>query len=484
MEGKIASLEQTLAAGNVDVPEALVQSAIDAREEIQAIKTRIAEKRVRQQNVKALSTYGENDPSYRQLAEEIETDNLTLQRAFDVVRPIVEQQMRAGTLMEQKTLLSQMRSDLEGYRLTEKMLRDRYDSQLKKISESGSHSLDLEFARAELAREEEVFEQIAQRALALRTEMRAPAQVTLMKRADTPSAPLQSLPLKQMALALLLSFGLPFAPAVLWERTARRVMDAKQLKQLDLPFVAEVAALPTEGKMDQRGKAHRANLALNMFEESVDSLRTSLLLAERRNPLQVVLVASAISGEGKTSIASQLAVSMGRASTEPTLLIDADMRSPDIHRIFDLSSEHGLANVLSGSCQVEEAIERGWNENVHILPAGMLQSNPHELFGNGAFEDLLNRVRTRYRRIIIDSPPILSASESLMMAKHADATLLCVMRDHSRLQQLERAHERLEGIGVWPVGAVLSGMPLRRYAYAYGAYAYNSARTGEAASVA
>jgi len=480
METRVASLEEALAAGNVEIPAVLVQSAIDGRAEVQAIRSQIAEKRVQQQSIKALSALGEDDPAYRRLAKEIEADELALEQTCALVRPSVEQEVRAQAVMSQKDQLDEMRLSLERSRVTEQMFRDRYDSQLKQMGESGSHSLDLQFARAELAREEEVFEQIAQRALALRTEMRAPARVTLMKRADTPSVPIESLPWKQLAAVLLASFGLPFGLAMLWERNVRRITDTEQLKQFGLPFVAEVAALPSGKKFDRRTTSPRTNVALNMFEESIDSLRTSLLLGERRNAQKVILIASGASAEGKTSVAAQLTVAMARVSTEPVLLIDADMRSPDLHRIFGVSGKQGLADVLRGACSVDQAVVRDWDEHVHILPAGELRGSPHKLLGNGAFENLLNHLQGTYGRIIIDSPPILFASESLVMAKHADATLLCAMRRQSRMQRFKLAHERLTGIGVWPAGVVLSGVPQRRYSSDYGAYAYHNAQAREA----
>jgi capsular exopolysaccharide synthesis family protein len=295
-----------------------------------------------------------------------------------------------------------------------------------------------------------------------------------MKRAETPSVPIEPLPLKELVAVLLASFGLPFGLAVLWERNARRITETEQLKQFGLPFVVEVAALPSGRKLDQRTMSPRTNVALKVFEESVDSLRTSLLLGEKRNPLQVILIASGASAEGKTSVAAQLTVAMARVSTEPVLLIDADMRSSDLQRILGVSCEYGLADVLRGACQADQAIVRDWDEHIHILTGGELRGSPHKLVANGAFEDLLNQLRRTYGRIIIDSPPILSASESLVMAEYADATLLCAMRGHSRMQSYMMAHERLAGIGVWPAGGVLNRVHIRQYTHVYEASAYDS----------
>jgi len=188
--------------------------------------------------------------------------------------------------------------------------------------------------------------------------------------------------------------------------------------------------------------------------------------------MKVLAVTSASKQEGKTSISSQLAVSIARASGAPTLLIDGDMRSPDIHNVFEIPLEPGFAQVLGRECTLEDAIVTGWNEHLHILPAGRLLASPHKLLGNGELKELLDSVRSAYRYIILDTPPILAASESLVMARAADASLVCAMRDTSRVDRVRMAHERLVAAGSQPIGTVLNGVPTSRYAYRYGTYAY------------
>jgi tyrosine-protein kinase Etk/Wzc len=153
-------------------------------------------------------------------------------------------------------------------------------------------------------------------------------------------------------------------------------------------------------------------------------------------------------------------------------LIDADMRSPDIHNVFDIPNEPGLAQVLGHECSAKDAIVTTWSNYVHILPAGVLKASPHKLLGDSGLKAFLSEVRSTYRHIIIDTSPILSASESLVLAKAADGTLLCAMREVSRIDQVQRAYERLVNTGARPLGTVLNGVPTGRYAYLYGIYAY------------
>ena len=108
-----------------------------------------------------------------------------------------------------------------------------------------------------------------------------------------------------------------------------------------------------------------------------------------------------------------------------------------------------------------------------ILPAGRLHKSPHALLGKGLLKELLDEVRPLYRYIIIDTPPVLSASESLVFAKAADGALICTMREVSRAPQVRMTYDRLVAAGVSTIGVVLNGVPSSRYASKYGSYAYS-----------
>ena len=254
----------------------------------------------------------------------------------------------------------------------------------------------------------------------------------------------------------------------------RRVTSAEQLQQeAALPVVGEIARLPVRSAAAIGGHHRENDYQLTLFEESIDSLRTELFLAHEPEDIRVLAVSSAVSGEGKSSVAAQLAVSLARSSGQTTLLIDGDMRSPDLHRIFQIDLQPGLAGVLEGSSRLREAINKNWSEHVHILPAGQLTRSPHKLLGSDRFRRLLEQVRLHYRYVIIDTPPILAASESMVMARDADGTLICAMRDVSREGHIQMTYRRLMSVGAKPIGTVLSGVPTRQYARRYGSYAYS-----------
>jgi capsular exopolysaccharide synthesis family protein len=339
--------------------------------------------------------------------------------------------------------------------------------------DSKSISVQLEFKRTELARAQEVHDRIADRIDALKTEQKAPSRVELQQIADVPKIPVELLPMKKMIVLSGGLFMLPFCLALGWELLVRRVGDADRLEQeVHLPVIGEIARLPTRRNRLYGGGTGAAVRQMEVYEESVDSLRTSLVLAESLENMKVILVTSAVSSEGKTSVAVQLAVSLARASGKRTLLVDADMRAPDIHALLDLSLEPGLADVLTGECKLDEAVQTEFNDSIHVLTAGQAHASPHRLLGNGTLSAMFAEFREKYDYVVIDSPPVLAVSEALVLARQADASLICAMRDSSRVDQVRRAYDRLVGAGSHPAGIVLNGVPIDTYARRYGTYGY------------
>lgn len=452
------------------VPAAFVEEAVLQNSEIQEARILINQKRAMLHRIESAAVQGRADGSYQRLEREIAQLERSLEEATRRARVRTTDNMKAMAGLKRKDDVQKLEDDLNSQKVHEQILRERLADEIKTMEATSGKSLELEFLRAELAREGKVFEMIAERSTALKTQMKAPERVTLLERAEPPLQPLERLPYRELFLGILASLAAPFGLAVLYEILVRPISDSEQLGQgTRLSVVAEVAHLPTRAR--QGGRIVPARLAaFSVFEESVESLRTALLHNESNSSVQVIAVASAVPREGKTSIASQLSVSLARSANVLTLIIDGDMRSPDIHRIFGVPAEPGLAEVLRGQCSLDEAIRTDWHERLHILPAGMLTTSPHELLGAGAFGEILQALRERYRYIVIDTPPVLSASEALVMAREADGTLLCAMRNRSREDWVRRASDRLQNLGISILGSVLSAVPTKEYTYRYGRY--------------
>ncbi|HJT33788.1 MAG TPA: hypothetical protein VJ783_17205 [Pirellulales bacterium] len=453
-----------------DVPTSVVEKALENRPDIVQVRGEIAAKQAKLAAYQRTSARGAADPGIRRLQREIEAAETSLQKTRQDLRAVVQAELRQQLKQSRQENVDRTEASLKSQRLLEKLLKERLAKQREQLKGTGGRSLEFEFARSELERAEVVFQRIAERIVALSTEQRAPPQVTLLERAIAPAEP-SAVPYSKLALACLGGFCLPFGLAVVAERRLRRIAEPRQIcRETNLQVMGEITTLPTRSLLPSRRAAHRFARHCSTFQESIENLGTNLSLLAKLQQLQVVVVASAASREGKTSVASQLAISLANSSQEPTLLIDADLRAPDLHRRFETSLAPGLVDVLSGAVSPDEAIVHDLGSHLHLLTAGRLDQSPHGLLGKGAFRALLDSLRPHYRTIVIDGPPVLAASEALFVAREADGTLLCAMRDVSRAHQVKLACERLRAAGARPLGAVLSGVPMQRYTRTYGSY--------------
>jgi capsular exopolysaccharide synthesis family protein len=477
LEVEYKSLGELLDQKRLTLTPKEIDKLIEQDPRIVKLKSEIAQLEAKLLDEKRFGGMGEGHPSYQRSKLDLERATNGLRDMRDALASNAGEEFQQIRRREHEAELAQMRSQITSQKTLRDLLRAQLKQQQADLQALGDHSLEVDFARAELTREENVYQRIADRAVALRTELRAPGRVTVLKHVKPGDVYMSKSPLKYILGALLAGFCGPFALAVAWERQRRRIADAEHGQQeSNLPVIAEIACLPRRATALNRQRSIKEERQLAMFEESINMLRIGLTMPEHMDNVRVLAVASAVAGEGKTSISSQLAASLGRILQKPVLLIDADLRSPSIHKLFDKKLDPGLCEVLEKQCTVQEAITSSGSEYLHILPAGRLRRNPHVLLTTQTFNALLNQVRASYEYIIIDSPPLLVASEAFVLAKAADGTVMCAMRDLSRGPQLRFACERLFAAGVRPLGLVLNGVPTGEYSSRYGGnYSYGTA---------
>ena len=340
----------------------------------------------------------------------------------------------------------------------EKLKKDAIDSLGSRSDDHVAHALAL----MELSAASELLAKLNNRHLTVTLERGRGLQVKVLRPATVPTYPVERAPLKKMVAGGAAGFLVPFAICVLWELRSRRLVDSREIAGRMAPVIGEVAALPLRRRDTDR--------AMRIYEDSVDNLRTYISLRWRDEKAQVFAVCSAATGEGKTTLASQLASSIARTKGN-TLLIDGDLRVPDLQALFQTDCEFGLVDVLKGEAKFEDAISH-WDQNLDVMPAGELDVNPHELFHGGGFEELLAWARERYDYIVIDTPPVLAATEALVVARNADQTIVCAMRDVSRVDRVQASHQRLVSAGANVCGVVFSGVSRQSYNRRYGDY-YN-----------
>jgi protein-tyrosine kinase len=202
-------------------------------------------------------------------------------------------------------------------------------------------------------------------------------------------------------------------------------------------------------------------------KEQYRMLRTQILQKTEENGDNCLMVTSAVDGEGKTTTAINLAVTIAREVQQNVLLVDADLRSPSIDKVLGLESKKGLAQYLSDNMPLQELFIRTGLEKLTVLPAGGALQNSSEILRSSKMQELIREVKKRYRDryIIFDTPPLLSTADPSVLAQYMDGIVLVVGAEKTSRSDVQEALALLEGRNI--LGVVMnksSGAP-RTYGY-------------------
>jgi capsular exopolysaccharide synthesis family protein len=214
--------------------------------------------------------------------------------------------------------------------------------------------------------------------------------------------------------------------------------------------------------------------------EEFRALRSRLYQIREKQPLSKLLVTSALPKEGKSFTVANLAQVIARQHGKRALLIDADLRNPQLHTLLGAESGPGLSEYLHSENDEFSIIQRGPTENLFLIPAGRKTANSAELVGNGRMKFLLNRLEPIFDWIIIDSPPAMLVSDTGLLANYCDGVLLVVRSNSTPIDAARRAKNDFGDRPV--VGVVLNGIahdlaPYSQYYYSsYGAKAKPAAK--------
>jgi capsular exopolysaccharide synthesis family protein len=213
----------------------------------------------------------------------------------------------------------------------------------------------------------------------------------------------------------------------------------------------------------------------SQFAEAFRALRTSLLLSVAGGEPKIILLTSATPSEGKTTVSINLACVLAQSDVR-VLLIDADLRRPTVHHRFGLNGKVGLTSVLTGSMTLEQAVQQIPElPTLDILVSGPVPPFPTEMLASESMRDLLRKARGIYTHIVMDSPPLLSVTDSVVLARDADATVMIVRHGKSSKHMVRRGRDLLVRSGAPLTGIVLNAVDLNSpeyYAY-YGYYGYS-----------
>lgn len=217
-----------------------------------------------------------------------------------------------------------------------------------------------------------------------------------------------------------------------------------------------------------------------LAKESFGKIRVNLDFLSVDKDQKCVLFTSAISGEGKSTVAANLAISMA-ASNKKTLLVDADMRNATQHRLFNFINRTGLSEVITKKLNWRDYVNETNIPNLYVLTAGRTPPNPSELLDSHSMGKIVERMKREYDFIIFDSPPVLLVPDAISLSRHMDGAILISRYHYTKVKAITEARDALRLANVCILGCILNAETSKKKHYGYN---YNYAYANKYATVA
>ena len=199
--------------------------------------------------------------------------------------------------------------------------------------------------------------------------------------------------------------------------------------------------------------------------ESYRTLRTNLQYSSFDKDYKVIVVTSSEPGEGKSTTAGNLAISLSQGEKK-VILIDCDLRKPSLHKRFKISNIMGLSDVLIGKETLVEATNV-YKKNLIVLTSGKIPPNPSEMLGSKAMTNLLEDLKDKFDYIILDTPPVQAVTDSQILATKADGVILVIKAEKTKKESIQNSINLLKKVNAHLIGTVLNGVDTKRNKYHY-----------------
>ena len=418
--------------------------AVLGNEYIQRLKGDLGD--LQRQKAQLADRYGDRHPEMVKVNSAIDSAQAKLQSEIGKVVESVGAEYQAA-LAQERSLVGALESQ---------------KSEALRLNRKG---IEFSVLQREAESNRQIYEALLQRTkeTGISSELKA-SNIRVVDPAETPTVAFLPRHQRDLTMAVLSGLVLALGLVFLFEYLDNRIKSPQELRaHLNVPFLGMVPSIDTRGS----GLLHDGVPA--NFAEAIRAVRTNVLFSSAEEGVRVIVVTSAGPGEGKSMFSSNLAVSLGQAG-QRVLHVDADMRRPRVHSIFEISQEPGLSNLLVGDCRPSEAVRKTTVPNLCVLPAGMIPPNPAELLGSKRCEEFFATLGEHFDWVIVDSPPGLAVADASIMANSATGVVFVVGADQTSRQAARAALEQLQAVQAHVVGAVLNRVDLERNPYYYAAY--------------
>jgi len=443
------------------VPEDMIETAL-LRDPEYMLKNRLLTEAMTklQAYVSILPEGSESDPKVARAQAEVdgirdELATLKAQMRPQIVSTFSLQDSTLGILQGQ---LEATKKSREGYAERSAALAESIKEMTVNIGRLGSSSTDIGRLEYEIDMLRTTLTKLGEELRNLDIELDAPPRIEVIDRATPLTAQSALTRYVMVAFTGVLAMALTAFAVTLFEFQARRISAASEISDgLGLRLIGAIPSLSHRARKG-KGAAGVPDAIVNIVAESVNGIRTLLLHhANEESSPRVIMITSAGEGEAKTTLASQLALSLARAGRR-TLLVDGSLRNPGQQRVFGMSLEPGLSELLRGECDLMDVIRPTRAEGLWFISAGVVDREGIEALARDGVQEIFDKLRPDFDFIIIDSGSVLGIADTLLLGQYVDTTIVSVLRDVSQMPRVFEAYERLTGVGIPVLGAVISGV--------------------------
>ncbi len=366
----------------------------------------------------------------------------------------------------------------------EQELRKHFNQQRSEVLSQNEAAINYRIIQQEIETNKSLLDGLLQRSKENDVVLNGtPNNVLVVDRALVPRGPVGPQRTKDIMIALVAALGLGVGLAFLLEYMNDAVRSSEDVEsRLNLPVLAAIPSIKGSSprrflpaKLSLR-KSRLGQHGISLIDindqpataESYLQLRTYVLLSTPGGAPKTLLVTSAQASEGKTTTAINMAKVLAQTG-DKTLIIDADLRCPRLHTVFDLENKNGLTKLLTSKDYDEEAVRASISldekSGVYILPAGPMSPSPANLLGSSQMRLLLTDLETHFNHIIIDSPPVIYFADSVLVSSLVDGVLIVVRNNQSSREVVLRARKMLQDIGAKIIGVVMNDVSAKSKDY-------------------
>jgi polysaccharide biosynthesis transport protein len=375
--------------------------------------------------------------------------------------------VEAKIQVEIAKIVQAMQNDYQRSIAQERSLTEALEQQKREALELNRKGSEYGVLSRDATSNRQIFESLMQRTkeTAISGELRT-SNIRVVDAAETPRRPATPNTRNNLLIGLLAGSVLGVGLAFFFEYLDNRIKSPEELtRHLGLPFLGMIPAL-----FDYDVSAPLINNGVPAnFSESFRSLRTNVLFSTAEEGVKTLVVTSTGPGEGKTLVSTNLAVGLAQAGMR-VLLVDADMRKPRVHTVFDKSRQPGLSNVLVGTARFSETVHATQIPGLWMVPAGAYPPNPSELLSSKRFADLVASFGTHFDWAVIDTPPIMAVTDSSIVAHLTTGVVFVIGAEMTSRYAAQRAVEQIGRGNAKFLGAVLNRVDLKHNAYYYSQY--------------